>query len=330
MIDYLVSVLIVAGITAILALGLNVRWGWAGDFDLSYYAIVAIGAYMGTLMVIGPSPQQTDQNWMLGLRLPFLVGILVAGVSGVAASIVVGAVALRQLRADYFAIVTLAAALIASAVILTQDQGLFNGQAGLYSIPQPLVDKFNYTTYAYFFLGLIAVILAVEYVVLELIYRSPFGRTLRIIREDEVAAAAFGRNVYRSKLKAFGIGGAVAGVGGFLFATYLTAWSPSTWSPFEAILLYTAIFIGGQANSRGVIVGTVVLLGVLEITRFLPDIQGHPTIYPNLRTAINGLLLLAVLRWRPQGIIPEPKFVVRRANDEPATTTEAGAKAHHG
>ena len=68
MIDYLVSVLTVGAIGSIIALGLNVRWGWAGDFDLSYYAFVAVGAYMGGVIVIGPSPQQVDQSWMLGLH----------------------------------------------------------------------------------------------------------------------------------------------------------------------------------------------------------------------------------------------------------------------
>jgi branched-chain amino acid transport system permease protein len=313
-IDYFVSVLTVGCIGSIIALGLNVRWGWAGDFDLSYYAFVAVGAYLGGVMVLGPSPHLVDQNWVLGLNQNFLVGLLVAAVSSIAVSIAVGAVALRQLRSDYFAIVTLAFALIAAAVISVQDN-LFNGQSGIYTLPQPLSDRFDYFSYGYFYLGLVAVFLIGIYAILNLIYRSPFGRTLRIVREDEVAAAAFGRNVYRAKLKAFAIGGGVAGLGGFIFATYLTAWDPATWSPFEAILLYTAIFLGGQANSRGVIVGVFVALVALpETTRFLPNIPGHPNLYPELHNVMQMLLLLAVLRWRPQGILPEIRFLDRFKN----------------
>jgi branched-chain amino acid transport system permease protein len=327
-IDYLVSVLTVGAIGSIIALGLNVRWGWAGDFDLSYYAFVAVGAYMGGVIVIGPSPQQVDQSWMLGLHQNFVVGLVVAAVSSTAVSIVVGAVALRQLRSDYFAIVTLAFALIAAAVISVQNTNLFNGQSGIYTIPQPLSDKFDYFSYGYFYLGFVAIFLLVVYAVLELIYRSPFGRTLRIIREDEIAAEAFGRNVYRAKLKAFAIGGAVAGVGGFLFATYLTAWDPATWSPFEAILLYTAIFLGGQANSRGVIVGVFVALVALpETTRFLPNIPGHPNLYPELHNVMQMLLLLAVLRWRPQGIFPEMRFLDRFTSGRLASVDKPKAAA---
>ena len=236
--------------------------------------------------------------------------------------------ALRQLRSDYFAIVTLAFALIAAAVISVQNTNLFNGQSGIYTIPQPLSDKFDYFSYGYFYLGFVAIFLLVVYAVLELIYRSPFGRTLRIIREDEIAAEAFGRNVYRAKLKAFAIGGAVAGVGGFLFATYLTAWDPATWSPFEAILLYTAIFLGGQANSRGVIVGVFVALVALpETTRFLPNIPGHPNLYPELHNVMQMLLLLAVLRWRPQGIFPEMRFLDRFTSGRLASVDKPKAAA---
>lgn len=327
MIDYLVSVLTIGAIGCIIALGLNVRWGWAGDFDLSYYAFVATGAYLGGVMVLGRAPGVLDETWILGLNQNFVIGLIVAIVGSIAVSAVIGAIALRRVRSDYFAIVTLAFALIAVAFV-SQQNALFNGSNGLFGIPQPLADSIDPTTYSYLFFGLCLAFLAATYLVLEWIFRSPFGRTLRTIREDEVAAAAFGKNVIAFKLKAFMIGGAIAGAGGFLFATYLTAWSPGTWSPFEAILLYTAIFLGGQGNSRGVIVGVLVALVALpEATRFLPVIPNHPNLYPELHNFVQMLLLLAILRWRPQGLIPEPLFtdlLARRSEGKPESVGSHG------
>jgi branched-chain amino acid transport system permease protein len=304
--QYLVSALTIGVIACVLTLGLNVRWGWAGEFDLAYYGFVAIGAYMGAVVVLGNSQQQgPEMTWILGLNQNFVVGLVVAAVSSAILSGLLGAVALRRLRGDYFAITTVAFSQIVIAITIVQTN-LWNGYTGLYNIPQPFQDVFDLNSYPYFFFGLSVAILVAVYVILELMYRSPFGRTLRIVREDEFAAAAFGRNVYLVKLKAYIVGGAVAGLGGFLFATYLTAWSPAVWSPFETLLLYTAILLGGQANARGVILGTiVVLVAIPEITRFLPNVPGHPDLFPALHAIVVGLVLLAVLRWRPQGLIPE-------------------------
>jgi ABC-type branched-subunit amino acid transport system permease subunit len=304
-IEYLASALTIGAIACILTLGLNVRWGWAGEFDLAYYAFVAIGAYMGGVAVLGRSDLPGSGAWILGLHQNFVVGVLVAMVSSAVVSIALGAVALRRLRGDYFAITTVAFALIVTA-IGSQETKLFNAFNGLFGVPQPFQDQFDAFSYPYFFFGLCVAILIVVYVLVELMYRSPFGRTLRIIREDEIAAAAFGRNVYLAKLQAYAIGGAIAGLGGFLFATYLTAWNPQSWAAIETFLLYSAIFLGGQANARGVILGTlIVLVAVPEGTRFLPPVPGHPDLFPALRQVVSGLLILAVLRWRPQGLIPE-------------------------
>jgi len=150
------------------------------------------------------------------------------------------------------------------------------------------------------------VLFLITYVILEMLYRSPFGRTLRAIREDEYAAAAFGRNVFVNKLKAYVIGGVVAGVGGCLFAVYLADWNPYVWAPIETFLIYGAIFIGGQANQRGITLGAIILLVTIpEVTRFMPNIPGHADLFPALRDILSAILVILVLRFRPQGLIPE-------------------------
>lgn len=313
MIDYAISLLTLTVITAIIVLGLNVRWGWAGEFDLSYYSFVAIGAYITGVLVGPPSGGsnplvQPPAGWILGLHWPFLPSVVVSVLVTGAISALLGAVALRKLRGDYFAITTVAFTLIVITVF-SQDFQLFNGFLGVFNIPQPFYDYLNqpdFFTYSLIFLGLGLVFLVIVYVVLELLLKSPFGLTLRAIREDEQAAAAFGRNVYLGKLKAYVIGGMVAALGGSLYAVYLSSWNPSAWSAVEGFLLFAGIFLGGQGNTFGVIVGVfVVTILIPEGTRWLPEFQGRPDLYPALRNIVSGILILLVLRFRPQGLLPE-------------------------
>ncbi|HTD48745.1 MAG TPA: branched-chain amino acid ABC transporter permease, partial [bacterium] len=176
--------------------------------------------------------------------------------------------------------------------------------------------------YPVFYLAFCLAVLIAVYLFLERLFWSPFGRALRSVREDETAAAAFGRNVFALKLKGYVIGGVIAGLGGALFVHFLGAFNVSAWSPVETLLLYAAIFVGGTGNNRGVILGIfLVLIFFQEVTRFLPEIPGHPDFGPAVREILIGILILAVLRWRPQGFLPEP-----RAKDrDPAPSAGYGA-----
>ncbi len=226
MISYVVSALSLGAITYILVMGLNVRWGWAGELDLAYYAFVALGAYFGAVLQLPPSTEGSGSGWILGLQLPFVVGLLGGTLISAAASAIVGAIALRKLRGEYLAITTVAFTFIAAAV-LSQDARLFDGFNGVYGLTEPFRGTFNVSpqTYAALLLLLLAALALIVYLILEALYRSPFGRTLRMIREDQVSASAFGRNVYAEKLKAYVIGGACAGFGGVLLAQWLSAFN---------------------------------------------------------------------------------------------------------
>jgi branched-chain amino acid transport system permease protein len=324
-IQYIISFLTIGVLGAILCLGLNVRWGWSGDFDLAYYAMVAVGAYMGGVTVLPKSQLTGGAAWILGLNQSFLVGCLMAMAAAAFVSLLLGAVALRRLRGDYLGITTVAFSLIITAVF-TQQLNLFNGFNGLYSIPAPFQDQFDAFSYPLVFLIIIVVALAIVYAVLELLYRSPWGLGLRAVREDEIAAAAFGRNVYATKLTAYVLGGAVAGLGGFLFANYLTSWNPASWNTIEVFILYSAIFLGGSANQRGVLLGVVVvLIMVPEGTRYLPNVPGHPDLFPAIRGLVSGLLILIVLRFRPQGLLPEKRPRDLRRKHRPVASVAVGA-----
>jgi branched-chain amino acid transport system permease protein len=322
---YVVSISTEGAIFGIMALGLNVIWGWSGDFDLAYYGYVAVGAYMTLVLTIGPAT--APAHYILGLQLPYPLAVLIAVITAMAVGLVVGLIALRHLRGIYFSIVTLGAVYV-MYVIAGQYVPLFDGYNGLSGLFNPMADWFglDYQAYQYFFMGLCLVMFALVFLLMWRISGSRFGMALRTLREDERAAAAFGRDIYRLKLKGYVLGAGVAGFAGALFAAYLSAFNPSAWSPIEVIVLYSAVLVGGRGNILGVVLG-VLIMGVVvqESTRFLPMLPGvgqlntlHPQVLLAARGATIGLVLVLFLRFRPQGLLPERRYVDRQAPIEAA------------
>jgi ABC-type branched-subunit amino acid transport system permease subunit len=166
-------------------------------------------------------------------------------------------------------------------------------------------------------------------VVLVLVTRlsgSRFGLALRSLREDERAAAAFGRNIYAMKLKAYVIGAGIGGLGGALFAGYLSAFNPSAWSPVETIVLYAAILVGGRGSNRGVILGVAVMvMGLQEATRYLPEIANQPSFAPAFRLILTGIVLVLFIRFRPQGLLPEHRMRDKDPADTGGTSVATGS-----
>lgn len=306
MTHYLLSIVTLAVIYSIVSMALNVRWGWAGEFDFFVYGLVALGAYVDAVVTLPPSgTAASGLVYILGWKMPVIVGVLAAMLVGGVVSLLVGAIALRQLRQIYFAIVTFSAVLILAAIV-GQETFLFNGFTGVFGVPQPFASFVSANAYPWLFLALAVAVLIVVYIVLERIFWSPYGLMLRAIREDEVAAAAFGYNPYTQRLKAYVLGGVVAGLAGSLLVSYLTVFNTDAWTPIETVLVFAALIIGGTGNGRGAIVGAFLVFGLIaSTTQFLPSVPGNPDAPSALRTISIGLILLAFLRWRPQGIFPE-------------------------
>jgi branched-chain amino acid transport system permease protein len=199
---YWVSIITEAGIFAILALGLDVVWGWGGDFDLAFYAYLALGSYMTFVLSIGkPTP---PVEYIIGWHLPVLIAILLAVVIVVCFAAVVGAIALRNLRGIYFAVTTLAAS--AALYLLVENYTpLFDGYNGVYGLTNPGQSALNltYNGYRIFFLVIVLVLLFLCYLLVQRLSRSPFGRMVRSVREDERAAAAYGRQIFFTKYRAY-------------------------------------------------------------------------------------------------------------------------------
>jgi branched-chain amino acid transport system permease protein len=329
-VGYLLSVFSEGAIFGIMALGLNVIWGWSGDFDLAYYGYIAIGAYMTLVLTIGPA--QPPAEYILGLSLPYPLAVVGAVVTSMAVGLVIGSIALRHLRGIYFSIVTLGAVYV-MYVFAGQFTPLFDGYNGLTGLYDPMGDwfGFDFKTYQYFFLGLSLVMFVLVYLFMARVSRSRFGMALRTLREDERAAAAFGRDIYRLKLKGYVLGAGIAGFAGALFAGYLGSFNTSAWAPVEVIVLYAAVLVGGRGNILGVAVG-VLIMGVLvqESTRFLqklPVLHGlqyldqHPQILLAARGALIGLVLVLFLRFRPQGLLPERRLVDTQPVADPTPQT---------
>jgi branched-chain amino acid transport system permease protein len=303
---YWVSVVTEAGIFAILALGLDVVWGWAGDFDLMFYGYLALGSYMTFVFSIG-RPASSSTEYIIGWHLPVVLSMLLAVVIVVGLAAIIGAVALRNLREIYFAITTLAA-VYAMYLLVQNYTPLFDGFNGVYGLINPGQTALNltYNGYRVVFGVVVLVVLLLAYLLVQRLSGSPFGRMLRSVREDERAAAAYGRKVFTAKYRAYLFGAAFAGLAGGLFAIFISAFNPSAWTPQELLIIYAAILIGGRGNPRGVIVGVfVVYIGLIELTRYLPSPASRPDFSPALRQVLIGLMIILMLKFRPAGFFRE-------------------------
>jgi branched-chain amino acid transport system permease protein len=299
--SFVVSVATVAGIYAILTIGLNVHWGETGLLNFGHVAFFAVGAYASALLTIAPPGESA--TYIFGFDLPVGVGLLGAAITAGLVAILLGVPTL-QLREDYLAMVSIGLAEIIRYVMINENW-LTGGVGGLYGIDRPLSGVVPGEFYGLFYLGVVAVVVAGCYLYARRLKRTPFGRVLRSIREDEEVAKALGKDTYRYRMQAFVVGAVMAGLAGGLWAHYATALTPTAFAASVTFLTWVALIVGGSGNPTGAIVGAVLIIGFREATRFLPDLYGLGQIIPSLRLILVGLLVMAVIRFRPEGLVPE-------------------------
>ena len=294
MIGYLTAIATLVGIRALLALGLNVQWGLTGLVNLGVVAFFAIGAYTSGLLAVSG----------VALPLAWSAALVSSGLAGAGV-----ALAALRLREDYLAIVTLGFGEVLRLFLLN-EAWLTRGANGITGIPRPL-HAWVPAHYDLFYLGLVAAAVLLAYAALERVRLSPFGRVLRAIREDETVAAVAGKTVVRFKVQAFVIGAVVAGLAGVLFGHYLAYLEPNMFLPQETLFVWLALILGGSGNNRGAILGAVLLLGLLEGSRFAKDLIPFLT---GVRLAaaqqmLVGVLLVLLMIRRPEGLLPERQTV---------------------
>lgn len=297
-------VLAFAGIYAILALGLNVQWGYTGQFNIGIAGFFAAGAYTSAILTTAP----TD-NHIGGYGMPIAVGLLAAMAVAALLALLIGLITIR-LREDYLAIATIGLAEIIRLVLKNEDW-LSNGTRGVFAVPHPFQQMPAAERNLAFFALMAAIVFAV-YLLLERARRAPWGRALRAIRERETAALAAGKDVNRFRLEAFVLGSAVMGLGGGLYAHFFGFISPESFEPmFATFMIWVMLIVGGSGNARGAILGALVIWWLYTFAGSFINLApvAYATQLGALRVMLVGAVLIAILLWRPDGLLPEARAV---------------------
>lgn len=336
---YLVSFATMGGIYAILALGLNTQWGYAGHLNFGIAGFFAIGAFTTALVTTaeptGTLAQYTQQAF--GLEMPFLVGVLAgAVVSGIVALLI--AVPVLRLRMDFLAIATIGIAEIIR-LIFQNERWLANGPQPLRGIPQPgrcilenqcgpqwltsFLEPLTPRDYTYLFLIVITFFVVLVYLLAERAVRSPWGRVLRATRDEESSTAMSGKNVPWVRIQSFVFGAVIMGIAGALYAHYTVTIDYSHFRPlFATFMVWVMLMLGGSGNNAGAVLGAFCVWAVWSGTAFLVNVlepvlgaisADLPSRASYLRWMFVALLLAGIVLFRPQGIIPEDKVVSRHA-----------------
>jgi branched-chain amino acid transport system permease protein len=299
---YVTTLLSTALISGMMCLGLNLQWGKMGLFNVGVAGFVAIGAYTSALL----TTPQLEGHWG-GYGWPMVAGAFSAMVASGVASAFVGAATLR-LKADYLAITTFGFAVLVQ-LTLRNAEHLTGGPFGINFIPRPwqmLSDRPLWFGLAN--LGLMATLVLLVLLALECLTRSPWGRVLRALREDERAAAALGKSALRYRLQAFSVGGAIMGLGGALQAHLIGFIAPENFAAELTFQVWTMLIIGGSGNNLGALLGAGLVSVIWSATGFAtssifpPQEQARAAA---IRVVVIGVLLAATVVLRPRGLLGE-------------------------
>jgi ABC-type branched-subunit amino acid transport system permease subunit len=291
MTGYLVAILTFVSLAVLLGFALNIQWGQAGMINFGLAGFYGVGAYTAAIL----SKQGFD------------------GISATAAAIVTTAaisalvsLATIKLREDYLAITTLAFS-ESVRLVLMNETWLTGGTNGIRDIPRPFVDIVGGERYELFFLVVCVVFVTAVHLLLDRIIRSPFGRALRAVREDDLVAATLGKDVLALRVKAFALGGAVIGLAGALHAFYFTYIDPGEFGGFVTVYAFMSVIVGGKGSNRGLLIGACTVMILLEGTRFLKDLVPFFTAQQaaSLRLVMIGAGLILMLIFKPSGFSSE-------------------------
>ncbi|HEX6228433.1 MAG TPA: branched-chain amino acid ABC transporter permease [Solirubrobacterales bacterium] len=308
------GVLVVAGIAAVVTLGLQLNVGFTGIVNFGQAGFMAVGAYSMAILVL-------EAGFSFWLAMPLAVLITMAF------GVLIGLPALR-LRADYFAIATLATAEVVR-LAAQNARGLTGGTKGLYcnfeaggqvcfddawrSVSDSILGFVeNFWSDPVALLPLLVVVwatVAIGTVALNYVQRTPWGRVLRAVREDEDAARALGKNTLLYKLQSLAISAMLGALAGFFLALFLATIHPHDYEPIVTFFAFGVLVLGGLASYSGVAVGAVILWTLLEGTRFV-ELPISEEKSAALRFAIVGLVLILLMAFRPQGMFGKREEMV--------------------
>ncbi|MBN2561525.1 MAG: branched-chain amino acid ABC transporter permease [Phycisphaerae bacterium] len=287
--EYVLHIMVFAGIYIILAASLDLLAGHTGLLSIAHAAFYGLGAYTSALLTVKAGA-------------PFLLGVLGGMFVAALLSLLVSLPSLRLLD-DYFVIATFAFQVILFSIFNNWNE-LTGGPTGIPGIPQPAIFGLAITSHGGF-LAAVGLCAAVAYGVVWQLSSGPFGRVLHAIREDEVFAKSLGKNTVLVKIVAFAVSSALAALAGSLYAHYISYIDPTSFTVMESILIISMVIIGGAGSLWGPLIGALVLVSLPELLRFV----GLPnSVAANLRQIIYGGLLVVMMMIRPQGLAGKYAF----------------------
>lgn len=310
LVSYGAFFLSVALIYGLMTLALNLQWGQTGLFNVGVAGFVAIGGYTSGILT---SPDVPDR--IGGFGLPIVVGWFAAMVLSAVAAAVVGYATMR-LKADYLAITTFGVA-VAMQLVALNAQRLTGGPFGVAFIPRPFAGVqehallFNILNFA-----VIAGVTLLVYLTLEHLAKSPWGRVLKALREDERAAISLGKSARHYRIQAFATGGAIMGLAGALQAHFFGFIAPDNYVPTLTFQVWAMLIVGGSGSNRGALAGALVVWAVWVGAGWLagllvpPDWQARAAA---LQIVGIGVMLCLILLKHPQGFFgPKQRGAIRR------------------
>jgi branched-chain amino acid transport system permease protein len=299
--QFLAGVLTLISIYTVLTLSVNLHYGYGGLDSFGIVGFMALGAYTYTILTIGPAVG--DNVYLFGYNFPWWFAFLAAGAVTVIFAFIIGLPTLR-VAGDYLLIVTFAFAEIIQK-LLSNEGWLTNGTRGFIRVYQPFSDVIPGHYYKFFLAGLVITIVVIFYLIAQHVGASPFGRTMRAIRDNEPVALSVGKNAYFFKMRIFLLGAAMIGMAGAMYTWYMTIAVPPLFGMEVTFAAWIALVIGGLGNNKGAVVGTIVLLGAQQALKFIQLTPDLAPMISSIQMIIEGLVLVLILRFWPKGLIPE-------------------------
>ena len=320
--NFTLRVFNLCAIYIVLALSLNILNGFTGLFSLGHSGFMAVGAYVCALLTMPPGLKEMNfflvpiVPFLKGFTLPFIPALVIAGLASAFVGFLIGAPVLR-LKDDYLAIATLGFSEIIR-VLITNAQSITNGAQGLKGLP-----RFS-TTYA------VWIAAAIITLVMVLLMRSSYGRAMKAVRDDELAAEAMGVNVFKVKVTSFTVSSFMAGIGGALLGHMITTIDPKMFTFLLTFNILLIVVLGGTGSISGSVIAAIVVTLLMEILRFLDEpmnllifrTQG----LPGLRMVVFSLLLMIVVIFRQRGLMGNKEFSWDMVRDLRSTLIRRGRK----